>query len=178
MPAMSPIFRIARRLLLATTLAGLALPALPQTPARYTVEVVVFRQGGQAGAEVGAGAVPAGGDDVEPMIVASRRLGGAASRLRGASGYRVLGQAAWVQGPTAWNSRRGVAAARLGMAGAGVQGKFILERGQYLHLGIDLLVEDGGRRYRINEVRRVKVDEVQYFDHPGVGVIAVVSAGT
>ena len=35
----------------------------------------------------------------------------------------------------------------------------------------------GGRRYRISEVRRVKADEIQYFDHPSVGVIAVVSGG-
>ncbi len=168
---------MARRVCLAALLMFAAVPAIPQGSPRYTVEIVVFRNGGQGAPVDPQLAAPAGGDDIEPMIVASRRLGGAATRLRGTAGYKVLGHTAWVQGAASFNSRRGVSVSRLGMGGSGVQGKVILERGQYLHLGIDLVVDEGGRRYRISEVRRVKTDEIQYFDHPSVGVIAVVSGG-
>lgn len=167
----------ARRLLAAALLPVVlmaATPALPQGAAtRYTVEILVFRAGDGAALEAGASASGNGGADVVATPVPTARLGGAASRLRSGGGYRVLGHAAWTQGPAAWNSRRGVAAERVGLSG--IEGKVILERGQYLHLGVDLTIDDGGRRYRINEVRRVKTDEVQYFDHPAVGVIAVVT---
>jgi len=172
-------FATGRRMHALALLLLASMVALPQQASnRYTVEIVVFRNGGQTGAlaETAAGAV--GGDDVEPVAIATRRLGGAASRLRAAAGYRVLAHAAWTQAPTAFNSRRGVSATRLGMAGAGISGKVILERGQYLHLGVDLTIDDGGRRYRITEVRRVKPDETHYFDHPAVGVIALVTAGS
>lgn len=165
---------IARRLLLAAALTCTALPALPQS-AGYTVEIIVFRNGSDAGALSGAAARPAiTGDDVVPTAAPSRKLGGAAARLN-RNGLRVIGQAAWRQDPVAWNSRRGVSAERLGLDG--VTGKVIFERGQYLHLGVDLVVEDGGKRYRINELRRVRPDEVHYFDHPAVGVVAIVTSG-
>jgi hypothetical protein len=170
---------LVRRLALGALLPALcfaAMPAIPQTAAqRYTVEIIVFRNSGNAGALAGDAAVSASGD-VAATPAESTRLGGAASRLRSAGGYRVLGHAAWSQAAAGFNSRRGVSAAQLGL-GAGVAGKIILERGQYLHFGVDLTIDDGGQRYRINEVRRVKPDDIQYFDHPGVGVIAVVTAG-
>lgn len=167
---------IARRLLLGAALLGLALPALPQatTPA-YSVEIIVFRHGGDAGAlDANAPRPLISGDDVVPVPATSRKLGGAATGLN-RNGMRVIGQASWRQEPASWNSRRGVSTARLGIPG--VTGKVIFERGRFLHLGVDLVVEDGGKRYRIDEVRQVKTDEIQYFDHPAVGVIAVVSGG-
>lgn len=164
---------IARRFALAATLLCLALPALPQTPG-YTVEIIVFRNASDAGAmEAGSPRPLITGDDVVPLATTSRKLGGSATRLN-RNGLRVIGQAAWQQDPTAWNSRRGVSTAQLGIDG--VTGKVIFERGQYLHLGIDLVIEDGGRRYRLNEVRRVKTDEINYFDHPAVGVLAILTS--
>lgn len=166
----------ARRLFLAAALLLAALPALPQGAPLYTVEIVVFRNEGSSGALAGAQTVsPGSSDDVLATPVATRRLGGAAQKLRTAGGMRVLAHTAWTQSPTNWNSRRGPSAAELGL-GAGVTGKVIFERGRFLHLGVDLTIEDGGQRYRINEVRQVKADELHYFDHPSVGVIAIVTA--
>ncbi len=50
-----------------------------------------------------------------------------------------------------------------------------LERGQYLHLGMNLTLTGQGGTWRMNELRRVKFNERQYFDHPAFGVIALVS---
>ena len=58
---------------------------------------------------------------------------------------------------------------------SGLSGTVILERGQYLHLGFDLRVTEGSRSWVVNEVRRVKTNERQYFDHPAVGIIALVT---
>jgi hypothetical protein len=174
MQAMSPTLRIARRAAVAALLACLAAPVLPQSPASYTVEIVVFRNGGDAGAIDDSRARPLiGGDDVSATAVSSRKLDGSVSRLNG-SGFTVLGHAAWRQAPAGFQSLRGVSAARLGIAGT--SGKVILERDRYLHLGFDLVVEDRGRRYHINQYRKqVRTGEIQYFDHPAIGILAIVS---
>lgn len=163
----------ARRLLLAVALSCLAGPVLPQSSGGYVVEILVFRNGENTGA-LGETAARARvtGDDVAATTITSRKLGGSVARLNNRN-LRVLGHAAWKQAPSGWKSRRGVATSQLGLAG--MTGKVILERGEFIHLGMDLIVEDGGRRYHLDEVRQVKLDEIQYFDHPAIGVIAIVS---
>jgi hypothetical protein len=42
-------------------------------------------------------------------------------------------------------------------------------------LGVNLNLSGGAATYAINEMRSVKYNERQYFDHPAFGVIAVVS---
>jgi hypothetical protein len=49
-----------------------------------------------------------------------------------------------------------------------------LERSTYLHLGLTLTLA-GPETYTIDEMRSVKYNERQYFDHPAFGVIALVS---
>ncbi len=172
---------IARRWLLGAVLTLCAASALPQSPALYTVEIVVFRNGADAAALPGAatppGASPAPqASDIEATPVAASKLVSATARLRNkTSGFRVLAHAAWTQAPAGWNSRRGVSAAQLGL-GEGISGKVILERGQYLHFGVDLTIEDGGKRYHIEEVRQLKPNQIHYLDHPAVGVLAIVTA--
>ncbi len=175
---------IARRLLVGTLLALCTGGALPQSPAFYTVEIVVFRNGADAAALPNAAApnaaapAPAVANDIEATPVAASKLVSATAKLRNrSSGFRVLAHSAWTQAPAGWNSRRGVSAAQLGL-GDGISGKVILERGQYLHFGVDLTIEDGGKRYRIEEVRQVKPNQIHYLDHPSVGVLAIVTAIT
>lgn len=177
MRTMSFAIRRPARLLAALLLGIAALPAVPQSPDRYIVEVVVFRANAPAAVPGNAPAMPAVGDEVVPEASTSRKLSVAANRLRNSGNYRVLAHTAWIQSPTPFESRRGVSAARLGMAAAGVTGKFMFERGgRYLHLGLDLAVEDGGNRYRLSEYRKqVKADEAQYFDNAGFGVLAIIS---
>jgi hypothetical protein len=77
--------------------------------------------------------------------------------------------------PAAWNSRRGVPIEQLGVNAPGITGNVVLERGQFVHLGLDLKIEDGGRSFVLAELRQVKLDEALYFDHPQLGVIALVT---
>lgn len=173
-------FRALRRYAVALALLTVGLQAVPQQASdRYTVEIVVFRADGDTTGEDGAAAAAlrSTAGDIMPTAVSGRRLAGAVARLRGAGGYRVLAHTAWAQTPATWNSRRGVSVEQLGLNVPGLSGNVVLERGQYLHLGVDLKVEDGGRSFVLAELRRVKPDEAQYFDHPQLGVIALVTRG-
>jgi hypothetical protein len=160
---------------------GLLLSSLPvasqQSPSRYDVEIVVFRIAGTAGAEdlnvVSPPINATGGMQLTPTT--QRRLTDEASRLRAAGGYQILAHTAWTQAPAAWNSRHGVSTAQLGLEDSGISGTVFIERGQYLHLGFDLRVDQGGHIYTISEVRRVRPGETQYFDHPSVGILALIS---
>lgn len=174
---MTLITRRLARSLAALALVLVAATAIPQSPERYVVEVVVFRPTALTGTPPGVTALPPGESEVEPELSSSRKLQVAANRLRNSGNYRVLAHSAWIQSPTPFDSGRGVSAARLGMVSAGINGKIVFERGgRYLHLGIDLAVEDGGNRYRLTEFRKqVKADETQYFDHPALGVIAIIT---
>jgi hypothetical protein len=162
--------------LLALLLASLPV-ASQQTPSRYDVEIVVFRIAGNAGTEdlnVASAPINAtGGMQITPTT--QRRLGEEASRLRATAGFQVLAHTAWTQAPAAWNSRHGVSAAQLGLEDSGISGTVFIERGQYLHLGFDLRIDQGGHVYTISEVRRVRPGEAQYFDHPAVGILALIS---
>jgi hypothetical protein len=166
----------------ALALLALLLSSLPvasqQPPSRYDVEIVVFRIAGNAGIEdLGAGGnspvSPSGGVQVTPTT--QRRLGNEVSRLRAAGGFQVIAHTAWTQAPAAWNSRHGVSAEQLGIESAGITGTVFIERGQYLHLGFDLRVDQGGRVYAVSDLRRVKPGEAQYFDHPAIGILALIS---
>lgn len=178
-----------RRLLLAAA-AGLLLPAAmgQQAAEGYVVEVIVFTGGsGGAGEDLSIAGPGASGEDsgggpaqsarvLETLPAAGLKLGGVASRLNSAGGYRTIAHAAWRQTAASWNSRAGVDVAEVGLARGGLSGVVHLERGQYLHLGFNLTLSGPDGTFRINEVRRVRLGERQYFDHPAFGVIAVVSA--
>lgn len=165
-----------RRLLCGALLALCASSAMPAAPSLYTVEIVVFRSSGSAGAMPANEVLPAFTEDgIEATPAATGKLNAAATKLRAKGEYQVLVQAAWTQGPTAYNSRQGVTAEQLRL-GNGLIGKLHLYRGeQGLSLVLDLTVEEGGRRFRINERRVVKTNEVNYFDHPSMGLLAVVT---
>lgn len=168
----------ARSLLTGLVLALCAGSALPQSSSLYTVEIIVFRNTGNAGALPPNAVLPTVLDDgIEITPVTPAKLNTAARKLDSSGEFKVLARAAWTQGPTVYNSRIGVSAAQLGLAN-GIFGKICLEKGTYLNLRLDLTVEDGGQRYQLSEVRPVKPNEINYFDHPAVGVLAIVSAAS
>jgi len=187
---------IRRTLLVAAALVGFA-PAFAQqapepaaeapSPGGYTVEIIVFRGGsGGGGEDLGvAGTASAEGDSagdgartsrvLQTLPAARFKLGPVATRINRTAGYRVVAHAAWVQTASAWGSRVGLPVEEVGLSAPGLSGVVHLERGQYLHLGVNLTLSGQGGTWRMNELRRVRFNERQYFDHPAFGVIAVVS---
>ena len=55
-----------------------------------------------------------------------------------------------------------------------IDGYVRLERGDLLHLKVDLEYKKGPNYYRLNERRRIRLNEIHYLDHPKFGVIVTV----
>lgn len=175
-------------------LAPFVAPAQAQQPQQagnapastYRVEVVIFRAASVTGSEdLGAPAEGRGFNGrrdndgtpprlVRPLAAEELQLNGVAAQLRN-SGSKVLAHAGWVQTATAWGRHAGLSLAELGVQAEGLSGNFYLERGDFLHLGVHLQLA-GNPPWTLSELRRIRFAERNYFDHPGFGVIAVVTS--
>ena len=166
----------------------------------YNVEIIVFRsltaQGDAenwseeaasrsvAGDESASGSLQVG-RFVGALPAAGYQLNEIESRLRASGAWQPVAHAAWSQTASAWGTRAGFALNRLGIDVPGLSGNVYLEHGQYLHLGMSLnwVMEtppDGlgagpGTAFTLNETRRVRFYERNYYDHPAFGVIALVT---
>jgi hypothetical protein len=179
-----------------------ALPAVSQEPASpaYNIELVVFRatssQGVAENWSVEAGTNSIAGDEASSgssqvghfvgMIPSSAyQLTEIESKLRSSGAYVPVAHAAWSQTASAWGTRAGFTLQKLGVDAQGLSGTVFLERGQYLHLGMTLTYSDpappqglgaaSGTTFIINQSRRIRFYERNYYDHPAFGVIALVS---
>ena len=200
----------------ATVLALLmGFPSLAQEPAAapvpaYNIELVIFRATSALGgaenwaAESGAKNVSNDSSADETSSAAGTQVGhfiqvlpeaqfqliDIEKRLRASAGYAPIAHVAWSQTASAWGTRAGFPLQRLGIDVPELTGTVVLERGQYLHLGMTLaytpanppagLAAAPGTTFTLNEGRRVRFNERTYYDHPAFGVIAVVTpvAGT
>jgi len=166
----------------------------------YNIEIIVFRAtsalGGaedwsaEAGARNVAGEESASGAATVGHFVAALppsawQLGELESRLRASGVYVPVAHTAWAQTASSWGTRAGFTVQKLGIEVPGLSGTVFLERGQWLHLGMSLtyamaappqgLGAAADTPFTINESRRVRFYERNYFDHPAFGVIALVT---
>jgi hypothetical protein len=188
-------------LTLAAALSGV-LPAASEesTGPVYNVEIIVFRGAAAEGAAENwseeAGARSIAGDEsasgslqvgrfVALLPPAAYQLNELESRLRASGTYVPVAHAAWSQTASSWGTRAGFPVARLGIDVPGLSGNVYLEHGQFLHLGMSLswsmesppegLGAGPGTAFALNETRRVRFYERNYYDHPAFGVIALVT---
>jgi hypothetical protein len=178
----------------ASLTAAQAQNAAPQTV--YNIEVIVFRnQGGAGGAEdwnakpVARGPEtpesPFAGRFVQSIAPSHYQLKSVAARLQNTTNYPPIAHFAWQQTASSWGSRAGFTIAKLAGNVPGLTGTIYLERGTYLHLGMALSYQSAsvpaslgaspGQVFTISESRRVKFDQLNYYDHPAFGVIALVT---
>jgi len=177
-----------------------ASPAASAAPA-YNIELVIFRAtSGQGGAEnwaAEAGSANIADDEgstgsssqvghfVAAIPSSAYQLTEIEGRLRSSGAYVPVAHVAWSQTASGWGTRAGFPLQRLGADVPGLSGTVFLERGQYLHLGMTLTYADpsppaglgaaSGTTFTINQSRRIKFYERNYYDHPAFGVIALVS---
>jgi len=107
------------------------------------------------------------------------------NKLRSSGVYVPLAHVAWSQTASAWGTRAGFALQKLGVDVPGLTGTVFLERGQFLHLGMALsyapadppagLGAGPGTTFTMNQSRRIRFYERNYYDHPAFGVIALVT---
>jgi Peptidoglycan-binding protein, CsiV len=178
--------------LLMVLAAAAPMPAVAASTGSYVVEILVFRAiTPPAGEDLGVapegrgfnGASSSGdsaaGDNGVPAVLrtldaSQMQLGSMASKLRASREWTVLAHAAWVQTATEWPHHVGLSLQQVGINAEGLTGSIYVEHGQYLHLGLDLrLGSDPG--WSLRELRKIRFNEKNYFDHPGFGVIAIVS---
>lgn len=172
---------------------GLALALLPRpldaaatATGLYQVEVIIFQsETPPSGEDLGASAEGRGFSgqlergSAPPTLLrlldgSEMQLGGLAAKLRSGHAWRVLAHTGWIQGATDWPQHAGLKLEELGIAVPGLTGSVYVERGQYLHLGFDLHL-GAAPPWSLSELRKVKFNEKNYFDHPGFGVIAIVN---
>jgi hypothetical protein len=157
-----------------------------QSSASYAVEIIVFRNSSVGGAEDWSAPPPGRGFGNEatrggsPQILrllppSDYRLANVEATLRTSGAWHPLAHAAWIQSAANWGTHIGIALSDLGINTPGLSGTVYLERATYLHFGLDMTLTAAGVSYSISEMRSIKYNERQYFDHPGFGVIAVVS---
>jgi len=137
-----------------------------------------------AGEESPSGAALVG-HFVAPLPSSALQLGELETRLRASGVYLPVAHTGWSQTASSWGTRAGFTLQKLGIDVPGLSGSVFLERGQWLHLGMTLtyampsppqsLGAAPGTPFIINESRRVRFYERNYFDHPAFGVIALVS---
>jgi hypothetical protein len=167
----------------------------------YNIEMIVFRDNGaQGGAEnwgnQGASARTIAGDEsavgsaqvgrfVGVLPSSSYQLGDLENRMRASGAYVPVAHFAWSQTASSWGTRAGFSLQKLGISVPGLSGNVVLEHGQFLHLGVALSYAEPqppaglgaapDTAFTINENRRVRLYERNYFDHPAFGVIALVT---
>jgi len=171
-----------------------------ETPRYYQVEVVVFAQPAGRSAELpprpaaespgfpaDAGALPDDADalrDEAPRLPEGfqrarepLRLAAVAARLD-TGGYELLWHQGWVQPPV---SRQGVKLPLLAALGQGpaderLIGSIGLTAARFLHLGMQLELRSGDvLEAELAQRRRIRRGVEQYYDHPRIGVVAVVT---
>jgi hypothetical protein len=180
----------------------LAMPALSQDAAApgYQIEIIVFRltaaQGGSESWSTEGSADNTVGDEsssgssqvgrfISALAPAQFQLTDLETKLRASGAYVPVAHVAWSQTASAWGTRAGFPLQKLGVDVPGLNGTVYLERGQYLHLGMALsyaitsppagLGAGPGTTFTLNENRRVRFYERNYYDHPAFGVIALVT---
>jgi hypothetical protein len=167
----------------------------------YNIEMIVFRstsaQGGPenwsaegaASEDLIAGAESGGGSSVGRFVnllpASQFQLSEIENKLRSSGAYVPIAHVAWSQTASAWGTRAGFTVQKLGIDVPGLSGTVFLERGQFLHLGLALsyappdppggLGAAPGTTFTMNQSRRVKFYERNYYDHPAFGVIALVT---
>ncbi len=100
------------------------------------------------------------------------RLQGSNASMARSQQYQPLMHVAWFQSVGSHSYSQAV---QLTDAVGAVNGYFRLQRGNLLHMIVDLEYSRGGVIYRLNEKRRFKLNETHYLDHPKFGVLARVS---
>jgi hypothetical protein len=181
--------------------AGVASPAAwaQQATANtrvYTVELVVFRNmGGTGGTEDWTAKPAARGPDkpdspvtgrfIQSLPPAQFKLSALDQKLQNTANYQPIAHFAWQQTASSWGSRAGFPIAKLAGNVPGLSGFVFLESGDYLHLGMTLnyqasnpppgLQAPPGTVFTLSESRRVKWDQLNYYDHPAFGVVALVT---
>lgn len=188
-----PLLQTAACLLM--LLAG-SLP-VQAAPAIYDVEVIIFTNStsGDSGEHSNRPTAVSGNTaafregEFTELARGLYRLDAISNALQQSRGYSVLFHRAWRQLATGREAAAAYPVHSLVSGSSGVEGNVRLVLERYLHLDVNLLLmsargtggavySDGPGSvpvYELREKRRIRSNEVHYFDHPRFGMIARVT---
>jgi len=160
--------------------------AAPAATTTYDVEVLVFEnrlpslEGGELWTRDNAQATkPDAGESVTvgESFPADASFVSTAAALDRNGGYRVLLHRRWRQ--TA-EEKSATKAVRLRNAEGKLDGTLRFYTSRFLLVDLDVVLQDKGEgvsnlNYRLSDHRRVKPQEINYFDHPKLGVLLKVT---
>ncbi len=177
-----------RRLLAILGLLALAAP-LPAAPTAsttlYDIEVVVFEnsQPGLEGGEVWKELRKELGDieqaaTPEGAPAPDSVLSQAAGALERGGQHRILVHKRWQQNA---DTKPATTPLRLQSANNELDGTLRFYLSRFLHVDLNLTLQDprasgGVKAFQLNEHRRVRPQEIHYFDHPRLGALVRVTA--
>lgn len=170
-----------RNLLIHLALLITTLPvASAAGPTLYDIEVLVFEnrqpslEGGETWkesrkeiAELDRAALPEAAPTPDSAL--SQAIGG----LERGGQHRVLVHRRWQQ--TA-GAKTETAPLRLQSTGRGLDGTMRFYLNRFLYVEMDLVLRGLNETYPLTEHRRVRPQEVQYFDHPRLGALVRITA--
>lgn len=174
-----------KNLLILLTGALLLAPpsAWPATGATlYDIEVLVFenRLPGLEGGEFWKAPAKESSDIEQATLpegvpAPDSALSQAASALERGGQHRVLAHKYWQQ---AAEAKAETMPLRLQSPGGELDGLLRFYFSRFLHVELNLTLQDsaGGTAYRLAEHRRVRPQEIYYFDHPRIGALVRVTA--
>jgi len=166
--------------------ASAAAAAAPGASGLYGVEIIIFRAANPGADEAWDANVPGRGfgntankggavPSITRILSASDyHMNSLESALRSSGAWRPIAHAAWIQTAANWGTHTGFSLSDVGINVPGLSGSVYLERATYIHLGFDVQYQ-AGSTYTLRDMRSVKYNDRQYFDHPGFGIIAVVT---
>jgi hypothetical protein len=181
-------------LLLVTTSAATIAAAPTDSENQYEIEVLVIENrlpelaGGESWSpDTPAGAVAANAIDPPEPTEAEPFFARAVKELGKDGHYRVLAHARWVQVADEKAASPPVRIRPLDKDSAGeLEGQVQFYMSRFLHLGVNMTFREstggafGGEKqvlnYRIQDARRVRHQEIHYFDHPRFGVLVRVTS--
>lgn len=153
------------------------------SPTTYDIEVLVFEnrlpdlEGGELWTRENLRA-PAAMDHAEALIQGEETpgdttLGNAAAALSRDPGYRVLAYRHWRQTAEEKSAAKPI---RLRNEEGQLDGAIRFYQSRFLLIDVDVVLQDkaaadGELKYRLSEHRRVRPQEINYFDHPKLGVL-------
>ncbi|MFP5350428.1 MAG: CsiV family protein [Gammaproteobacteria bacterium] len=178
-------------LLLSLVAAGTATAAAPTAPSAYEVEVIVFENrlpDLDGNEQWGAGPVTAQ-EATDAIVIGGTPTGSdlasVAAALQSDPRYRLLSHRRWVQ--TADN-RPASSPVLLRTENREIDGYVRFYMSRFLHVEVNLAfqpqaaalggVDPAPTPYRLSEQRRVRSQELHYFDHPKFGALVRVIPAT
>jgi hypothetical protein len=150
----------------------------------YDVEVLVFEtllpqlEGGEVFSRNGGAAPDIAGAVLADTVATEGTLANAATLLQREGAHRVLLHQRWRQAAEEKSASKPV---RLRSADGQLDGSLRFYLSRFLHVDVDVAMQDraatvGENNYRLTEHRRIKTQELNYFDHPKLGVLLRVTA--